>query len=78
MHRKLYKELWRLRFEKMLSLERKSITDYQSLLLECQPHPKGAAIRPHLEQLIQDEKKHVALCEELLKILARQPDKLSK
>ncbi len=74
MRRKFYKELWKIRFDKMLALENKSVDDYTSLLNQCKDHPSGEAIKRHLEQLITDEKKHAKLCEELLKILNRQPE----
>lgn len=74
MRRKFYKELWKIRFEKMLALEKKSTKDYESLLDECRSHPKGPAIKKHLEHLIADEKKHAKLCEELLAILNRQAE----
>lgn len=72
MHRKLYKELWRIRFQKMLALEEQSITDYQSLLKDCKKTNKNPSIIEHLENLISDEKKHALLCKELLRIVERQ------
>ncbi len=74
MERRLYKELWKIRFEKMLGLERQSITDYQSLLEECKKNYKDHAIQAHLEKLIVDEKKHERLVQELLEILRQQAD----
>ena len=74
MERRLYKELWRLRFEKMLRLEEESVTDYQALLEECKTKYKSHTLIPHFERLITDEKKHAHLCKELLTILNRQPD----
>lgn len=74
MDRRLYKELWRLRFEKMLKLEEGSIVDYQNLLEECKHKYKTHSIVPHLEKLITDEKKHALLVKELLAILNRQSE----
>ena len=74
MDRILYKELWKLRFEKMLKLEEESVKDYQSLSGECKTKYKDHSIIPHLEKLITDEKKHALLVKELLTILNRQPD----
>ncbi len=74
MERRLYKELWKIRFEKMLSLETQSVTDYQSLLEECKKNYKNHAIQAHLEKLIVDEKKHERLVQELLEILRQQAD----
>lgn len=74
MEKRFYKELWQLRFQKMLNLEEESIVAYQSLLEECQKRFKDHPIIPHFETLIADEKKHAALVRELLKILERQTD----
>ena len=74
MERRLYKELWRLRFEKMLKLEEESVVDYQALLEECKTKYKDHAVVPHFEKLITDEKKHALLVKELLAILNRQSD----
>lgn len=73
MDRKLYKELWRMRFEKMLKLEEQAVLDYQELLDECRSKHREHPIEPHLERLIVDERKHARLVRELLSILAKQP-----
>ena len=72
MDRGQFKELWKLRFEKMLSLEEQSIRDYGALLEECEAAYGEHSIKPHLMRLIHDEKKHVHLVKELLRILDRQ------
>ncbi len=74
MERRFYKELWRLRFDKMLGLENQSIVDYQVLLEECKKRFKNHAMIPHFEKLIADEKKHALLVQELIQILERQPN----
>ena len=74
MRRKLYKELWNSRFEKMMKLESKAVTDYQRLLDDCRSRLPGHSILAQLEKLIIDEKKHTALVGELIKILERQKD----
>lgn len=68
----LYKELWTIRFNKMLELEEKSVEEYQALLQECKSQAQDHAIFPHLERMIVDEKKHVALVKELLEMLEKQ------
>ena len=78
MERRLYKELWMIRFQKMLKLEKDSLGVYQSLIKDCErleklDHHKHA-IQNHLEKIYEDEKKHVHLVEELIAILERQPD----
>lgn len=74
MDRNLYRELWDIRFKKMLELEEQSVTNYESLLAECRRDNKNHSIVPHLETLIRDEKKHTALVEELIRILNSQKD----
>lgn len=73
MKRKLYRELWSLRFHKLLDLERAAAAEYGELLQTYRKNPAASAVVPHLERLLADEKKHAALCEELLAILDRQP-----
>ena len=53
MERVFYKELWRIRFAKMLQLEEQSVTDYQVLLKECQKKYKGHSIEANLEKLMR-------------------------
>jgi rubrerythrin len=74
MDNRFYKELWSLRFEKMLKLENDSVVAYQALLKETKKHFKNHSIVAHLERLITDEKKHALLVEELIHILEKQPD----
>lgn len=73
MDRRFFKELWAIRFKKMLALEEKSASDYESLLKECKKHHPSHPIESHLERLITDEKRHARLVQELIKILNRQP-----
>ena len=74
MERRFYKELWSLRFNKILKLEEKSVVDYEALLRDCKKHSKNHSIISHLERLIVDEKKHAILVQELIQILERQSD----
>lgn len=72
MKRKFYKELWHLRFTKMLGLEKQSAGEYEALLGECKKYYKDHAVIPIFEKLIADEKRHARLVEDLLRILERQ------
>lgn len=72
MEKRLYKQLWGLRFKKMLHLEEKAAADYEALLRECRAKYGEHSIIPDLERLISDEKKHARLVKELLDILGRQ------
>ena len=72
MQRKLYKELWAMRFQKMLDLEEQSVVAYESVLKECKK--PNSELETDLKKLILDEKKHAKLVSELLKIVNRQED----
>jgi rubrerythrin len=73
MDRSLYRELWDMRFRKMLELEESGVHAYEGLLAELRRAQREHALVPHLERLIADEKKHALLVRELLEILERQP-----
>lgn len=73
MERKYYKELWSLRFKKMLELEEHGVTAYQAMLDEARKKSKGHPIEAHLERLVTDEKRHVTLVADLIKILEGEP-----
>lgn len=74
MDRTSYRELWQIRFKKMLHLETKSVAEYESLLAHCLGSQGDREAAAHLAGLIADEKKHVELVKELLGILDRQAD----
>ncbi|MCG3175234.1 MAG: hypothetical protein MOGMAGMI_00156 [Candidatus Omnitrophica bacterium] len=74
MNRQLYRELWNLRFTKMLDIELQSIEEYKHILAELRKSHGNHAVVPHLERLVADETKHAKLCEELLRILKRQKE----
>ena len=71
MKKKFYKQLWAIRFHKMLELEKKSIRNYEALLEECRKKYTGHSLEAHFEKLIADEKKHVRLVQELIAIADR-------
>ncbi|MBI3999204.1 MAG: hypothetical protein HY351_01190 [Candidatus Omnitrophica bacterium] len=75
MQRSLYKELWTMRFQRMLVLERQGVLGYRDLLKECRGKlQEEPLIQTHLKKLIADETKHVKLVKELLDITSRQQD----
>ncbi len=74
MERKLYRELWRIRFEKMLNLEKQGLAVYETLLGESRAKNEAPTIALDLERLVLDEKKHVRLVQKLIEILNRQVD----
>ena len=74
MQKKLYKELWALRFQKMLALEEQSIEDYEKLLKECAKLKTEESVKEKLTQLKADETSHAKYVRELLKIVDRQDE----
>ncbi len=71
MQKKLYQELWNLRFQKMLALEEQSIVGYKGLIKECNKFQDEETVEK-LKQLIADETRHARLVRELIKIVKRQ------
>ena len=72
MQRTLFKELWVLRFEKMLRLEEEGIVTYESFLDECRKnHKSEKEVQEQLKTLITDEKKHARLVCEVYQSLWR-------
>ena len=71
MQRKLYKELWLLRFQKMLDLEEGAIREYQELLRQLKDDIK---LKEKFETLIQDETQHAKLIRQLIEIVHEQAD----
>ena len=73
MKHSLYQELWRLRFKKILKLEEEAALAYSRLLTEYMgDFDTRPNLKDHFVKLIRDEKKHVRLAKELLRILERQ------
>lgn len=73
MQKKLYQELWNLRFQKMLTLEEQSVVEYKNLFRECNKSKNEEAAQK-LKLLIADETRHVKLVQELIKIVKRQSE----
>ncbi len=74
MQKKLYKELWNLRFQKMLVLEEQSARDYKDILKECTKLKTAETVKEKLKQLIADENQHAKYVRELIEIVNRQED----
>ena len=72
MQGKFYKELWTMRFQKMLELEREGVQTYQAILDGCGKDKSRAKLKADLKKLVEDEKKHVTLVQQLLEIVERQ------
>ena len=66
------RELWGIRFRKMLNVEKLGVEECQKLLDECKANHSFPVIEPHLEQLVRDEIKHSLLVEKLIQLLDKQ------
>ena len=65
------KELWRIRFEKILHEEEESFFFYKNLIEENKDILKDLKSGPILEQIMNDEKKHAKVARRLLKIIEK-------
>ena len=74
MQKKLYKELWTLRFQKMLTLEEQGIQEYQNLLKDCVKAKADDSVKDKLKKLIADETRHAKYVQELLKVVDAQEE----
>jgi len=66
------KELWEIRFQKILKGEKEAIIFYKDLLEKNQPLLEGLWIQDMLEQIMHDEAKHAQIAHELLSIVQRK------
>ncbi len=62
------KELWRLRFMKILELEQASFGFYQKLLKKKSGLLHQAGIEPILKQILRDEARHIRIARELVRL----------
>ena len=62
------RELWQIRFGKILELERESFNFYQKLLKEKAAMLKEAGLDSTIKQIMQDEGKHIHIAKELLQM----------
>ena len=66
---KQLKELWELRFHKILSLERESLHFYDNLIKTNQVFFLGSKTKEIIEGIMQDEMKHERLARGLIEII---------
>ncbi len=63
------KELWYIRFKKILELEVESFNFYKQLLEEKGGLLKDAGIQSTIKQIMRDEGKHISIAKELLELV---------
>ena len=62
-------ELWELRFHKILQLEAEAHKAYKLMLKNYSHILVGSRLKPMLREIMSDEKRHVQIALELLKIV---------
>ncbi len=70
MNRKHEKELWQIRFQKILDLEKDSFDFYGNLLKEKSALLKEAGLDSVIKQIMRDEGKHIRIAIELLRLVS--------
>jgi len=63
------RELWRIRFQRILELEEESFEFYKKLLKEKSEILEKAGIAPTLKQIMSDEGRHIRIAKDLLQII---------
>ena len=74
MQGRFHKELWTMRFQRMLDLELRAAETYEFLLEECKQKEEEMSVQEELAKLVADEKKHAKLVQQLLEIVAKQAE----
>jgi len=64
------RELWQIRFLKILELEQESFNFYQKLLKEKSALLEEAGIKPMIKQMMQDEGRHIRIAKDLVRLVA--------
>lgn len=64
------KELWRIRFQKIVDLEEESYQFYEKLLKGKGPLLEQAGVKSILKQILSDEGRHIRIAKELLSLAA--------
>lgn len=67
------KELWQIRFQKILQLEQESFEFYQKLLKEKKEIVEKTGIASTLKEIMRDEGRHIRIARDLLKIVGGNP-----
>ena len=62
------KELWHIRFQRVLELEEESFHFYQKLLKEKSKLLEEAGVKHALEKIMRDEGRHIRIARELVRL----------
>ena len=63
------RELWRLRFLKILQLEEESFEFYKKLLKEKRILLEKSGLKPLLMRILRDEGRHIRLAKDLVRLV---------
>ena len=66
------RELWSIRFGKILELELESFHFYERLLKEKSSLLKDAGLEPVIKQIMHDEGNHIRIAKDLLELVNRK------
>ena len=68
------RELWRIRFQRILELEEESFHFYKKLLKEKTKLLEETGIKETLRQIMRDEGRHIRIAKDLLRLLSKGHD----
>jgi rubrerythrin len=68
-HDQQFKELWEIRFLKVLNLEKESLSFYRSLLKHNQSLLEETRAKAILERILEDERRHIRIVRKLLRLV---------
>ena len=63
------RELWQIRFQKILELEEESFNFYQKLLKEKSELLEKTGVKSIINQICADEGRHIRIAKDLLRIV---------
>ena len=69
MNQKQARELWKLRFLRILQLEEESFEFYRRLLKQKSSLLAKGGVQPILKEILRDEGRHIRIAKELLRLV---------
>jgi len=64
------RELWQIRFQKILQLEEESFEFYQTLLKEKAEILERTRTKSTIQEIMRDEGRHIRIAKDLLKLVS--------
>ncbi|MDP3762922.1 MAG: hypothetical protein Q8Q97_02520 [bacterium] len=64
------RELWEIRFKRVVELEQESYEFYQKLLKEKPELLEEAGIKSTLKEILRDEGRHIRIAKDLLRLVS--------